>query len=424
MFAYKERHGELADHRLSTNSTTRHHGVHRWCNFIAGFSPEFVRACIYEGGLSHGALMLDPFAGMGTSLLEANLLGLDASGYEPHPFFVDICSAKLSTRAVEQVDEVIDCLSRIRPVDDVEKAWSPTALLYLSKLVDRENLALLAGARSLEPLCPTEARPLYRLIVSRLLELAAGSKTDGIYKAPTTLKRSISVAASVGPLLRQVREDVEDLPVVLGDSVLTAASSEDMSRLPQESHDICVTSPPYLNNFDFAEMTRMELYFWEYASTWSEITERVRARLIVNTTTAPTKLRRDQSRWADMLPDDFRRILEPLIEQLAGQRRVRAGRKEYDSLVLPYFAQMRRVVQEVHRVLKPGAPFHTVVADAALYGVHIHTEELLADLMVRAGFDVKEIVRLRNRGGRWVLAKRQGAATPLGEFHIRAMKKP
>jgi hypothetical protein len=29
---------------------------------------------------------------------------------------------------------------------------------------------------------------------------------------------------------------------------------------------------------------------------------------------------------------------------------------------------------------------------------------------------------LRDRGGRWVLAKRQGSAEGLGEFHIHAMK--
>jgi putative transposase len=61
-------------------------------------------------------------------------------------------------------------------------------------------------------------------------------------------------------------------------------------------------------------------------------------------------------------------------------------------------------------------------SDAALYGVHVHTEQLLARLMSASGLEVKEITRLRDRGGRWVLAKRQGAADGLGEFHIHAVK--
>src|SRR5207249_720358 len=63
-------------------------------------------------------------------------------------------------------------------------------------------------------------------------------------------------------------------------------SSEDMRIIPSDSVSIVVTSPPYLNNFDFAEMTRMYLYFWGMATTWGEITDKVRSKLVVNTTTA------------------------------------------------------------------------------------------------------------------------------------------
>jgi DNA modification methylase len=392
-------------------------------NFIAGFSPEFVRDCINAKGLGLGDSLLDPFAGMGTALLEANLAGLDASGYEAHPFIRDVAEAKLVTRDVSQVDEVARLLARVRSVENLESVWTEKALVFLMKLVDSENLSFLAGARLLEPECDPRSRHLYRLVVSRLLELAAGSATDGIYKAPTTKKRSIKAMKNVVPLVTKIRGDVESLPPSMGISHLIGGTSENMSDALSDAHDICVTSPPYLNNFDFAEMTRMELYFWDYASTWAEITERVRAKLIVNTTTAPTPLRRDQSRWADLLPEDFRNRVQPLIDELGEQKKLRGGSKEYHSLVLPYFAQMSSVIAEVHRVLKPTAPFHTVVADAALYGVHVHTEELLAELMTKCGFEVKEVIRLRDRGGRWVLAKRQGAPTPLGEFHIHAVKK-
>jgi hypothetical protein len=184
-----------------------------------------------------------------------------------------------------------------------------------------------------------------------------------------------------------------------------------------------VTSPPYLNNFDFAEMTRMELYFWNYAGSWREITDRVRARLIINTTTAPTVARRRQDHWASQLPEEALVELTALKAELAKQRLTRPGKKEYDSLVFPYFAQIRATMAEVYRVLRADAPFHMVVSDAALYGVHIHTEQLLANLMSILGFDVKEIIRLRHRGGRWVLAKRQGATEGLGEFHIHAIKR-
>ena len=102
-------------------------------------------------------------------------------------------------------------------------------------------------------------------------------------------------------------------------------SSEAMTPLQDESCSLCITSPPYLNNFDFAEMTRMELYFWRYAGSWNEITERVRRRLIVNTTTAPTDLKRDQNRFSECLSKGFRSRLQHLIKPLKEQQRFRAG---------------------------------------------------------------------------------------------------
>ena len=83
---------------------------------------------------------------------------------------------------------------------------------------------------------------------------------------------------------------------------------------------------------------------------------------------------------------------------------------------------MQSVIAELGRVLAPNAPFHMLVADAALYGVHIHTEQLLAELMGEQEFKIENIDRLRNRGERWILDKRQGSSTPLGEFHIHARR--
>ena len=194
-----------------------------------------------------------------------------------------------------------------------------------------------------------------------------------------------------------------------------------MTTLEDESCSLCVTSPPYLNNFDFAEMTRMQLYFWRYAGSWREITEKVRRRLIINTTTVPSDLKRNQSLFSETLSADFRSQLQPIVNELLQQRQLKNGKKDYYLLVYPYFAQMQQVLRELKRVLRPQSNTHIVVADAALYGVHIQTEKLLSLLMQKNGFEILELETLRTRGSRWVLEKRKGIDT-LGEFHIHARR--
>ncbi len=87
----------MGDAKLPTNLTARSHPVHRWFNFIAGFSPEFVASCIADSPGVGDGYVLDPFAGAGTTLVEAQMCGLSAVGYEPHPFFAEMARAKLAT---------------------------------------------------------------------------------------------------------------------------------------------------------------------------------------------------------------------------------------------------------------------------------------------------------------------------------------
>jgi hypothetical protein len=298
--------------------------------------------------------------------------------------------------------------------------WPVSALTFLDKVVDEPNLRRLAAALLAEAELGMEERGIYRLAVSRTLEMCSGSQTDGVYKAPTSLKRARPFQESFERVLDELDADIADLPHAYAERAqLYHHSSEAMPELADDSATICVTSPPYLNNFDFAEMTRMELYFWRYASSWREITDSIRRKLIVNTCTAPTDLKRDQEGFERRLSDSMVNMLAPIRDELAEARADRKRSKDYDRLVFPYFAQMTSVLRESVRVLRPGSPMHIVVSDAALYGVHIHTEQLIVQILDELGCSQTMVVRLRSRGDRWILDKRTGSSEPLGEFWIK-----
>lgn len=409
-------------HKLPTNTTTSRHAIHRWANITAGFSPEFVYACIERDELLPGSLVLDPFTGMATTQVAANHLGMDAIGYEPQPHFWTMAVAKVSTRDVSAPDRIRKLLENLSPVDDIRDIWNETQVEYLSKLVPSEQLRLLARCRVLENRIVADDKPLYRLVVSKLLEWASGSSTDGIYKAPSTQKRSHDVRERIPVILEMIESDLRELPKEAGKSVIHPRSSIRMEEIETGSVDLIVTSPPYLNNFDFAEMARMELYFWSEAENWGEISEKVRSKLVVNTTTVPSRFKSDQDQWVGSIPPTIRAEVDDLVLQLRDVRRQKAGKKDYEKLIRPYFSQMAEILNECYRVLRPNSKLDLVVADAALYGIHIPTEQLLAETMKFLGFHDVEITRLRNRGTRWILAKRDGSPVGLGEFHISAQK--
>src|SRR5467141_1040670 len=309
----------LPKKKLSTNLTTRNHAVHRWFNFIAGFAPEFVSSCIKSSGVNPtNGLLIDPFAGTSTSLVQANIDGIRSIGYEPHPFFFDISQAKLrrcDPEGVTQIEE--ECMALTAASEDLSSIWSQNALKFLKKLVPESELRILASALKVEPQVPEKNRPMFRLVVSRALEATTNSQTDGIYKAPTSAKPSKRFLESIPTICKEIREDIfSTSDFYINRATLCAGSSQQMGDVKEGSCSVCVTSPPYLNNFDFAEMTRMELYFWKYAGSWGEITELVRRKLIVNTTTAPTDLKRRQAQFKKSLSSSLISELEPLVSEL------------------------------------------------------------------------------------------------------------
>src|SRR5690349_17833685 len=59
---------------------------HDWYRFILSFPPHLVRDYIQKFNLNQKSVILDPFCGTGTTLVEAKLAGMTAIGMEGNPF--------------------------------------------------------------------------------------------------------------------------------------------------------------------------------------------------------------------------------------------------------------------------------------------------------------------------------------------------
>jgi DNA modification methylase len=186
--------------------------------------------------------------------------------------------------------------------------------------------------------------------------------------------------------------------------------------IADKSVDHVFTSPPYLNNFDYADRTRLELYFWGEAKSWGEISEKIRTQLM---TSATTQINRSDSRYEIL--DDFKKdcplitdFIEESVSQLMNIRKTKGGKKSYDLMVAGYFNDMYQIVKDVSRVLRPGSKALFVLGDSAPYGVHIPTDKLIGDIGISVGFDSYEIEILRTRGDKWK-ANPQRHTVPLRE---------
>lgn len=393
--------------------------VHSWFTYPAGFSYKAVEYSIERVGLTkEKSTIYDPFMGSGTTNIVAKTLGYNSVGVEAHPFVHRITKTKLAWDInFQDVNDSLDFLqSQIRqdtPPTDLQgflqkefpqlvlKCFLPETLYQL--LIIRNSLKQLDTSKEVYELLRTAL-----ICVLRDVSIAA---TGWPYIAPSKIKvTSISKQGwqAYRNLAYKMYGDITEIrtkawPGKTDHQILLGDSRDTNSHIEDESADHIFTSPPYLNNFDYADRTRLEMYFMAEATNWGDISDKVRTKLM---TSATTQISRTDLRY-QFLPDFIKQcprqylFLDKSVNQLAELRSSKAGKKSYDLLTVGYFNDIYQVIKDNFRVLRDGSRALYILGDSAPYGVHIPTDELIGQIGVEIGFKSYDIEILLERGGKW-----------------------
>lgn len=414
--------------------------IHRWFAYPAGFSYKAVEHAINEYRIRPGQTIYDPFAGTGTTNIVAKQLGINSIGIEAHPFVAFVARTKLFwefdpqdlRQAIERFFISVERnVTRANFVEIDLAAIFPELVLKCYSADRLKELYLIR--ESLAQVADEQQRSLFKLALTNLLRSAADVATGWPYIAPGKAKKQ--TALSVLPKYReQLHLMYADLLTVIGrapecrtillngDSRMRrtiADGSSNIDSIASESAEMAFTSPPYLNNYDYADRTRLETYFFGETKSWRDITEKVRTKLIMSATTQINRGDFQEQPWLSQelqahLPNSFAE-LKNKVGELSRLRLTKGGKKSYDIMVAGYFNDMLKVMAEAHRILKRGAPFLLILGDSAPYGVHIPIDTYLGEIGRSLGFKNYTVKELRSRGGKWK-ANPQRHTVALREF--------
>jgi len=405
---------EVSPERLGTFQDNLRAPIHRWFKYPAGFSYKLVETLIDDKRLTADHWLLDPFVGCGTTSVVAKERGINSLGIEAHPFVWWVAKTKCFWEYDMQslhrlILRLISDLHQAKPsstgaVDKypalVHKCYSPPNLQKLDSIRD---IILRMD-------CSNEERDFFLLALTDTLRTASKAGTGWPYIAPSKYHEKQERDA-IEVFCQQVQAMYKDLVTVQqrprsqqAECHLLLMDTRESYPVEPESIDLAVTSPPYLNNYDYADRTRLEMYFLGWAKSWHEITEQVRDKLII---AATTQIRRTEFPH-DPLSLQLREVapkiyaeLSDKIHQLGEIRLRKGGKKSYDLMVAGYFNDMLQMLMQVYRVMKKGSEFVLVLGDSAPYSVYIPTEEYLGELGLAVGFGGYRIRELRERGGKW-----------------------
>lgn len=394
--------------------------IHSWFVYPTGFSYKAVEDTLAKYAIDAGQTIFDPFAGTGTTNLAAAQLGIHSYGIEAHPFIHFVAETKLEwdfefdeltfniRSLIDEINHEIYMFSSIDSAEIVAQFYPE----LVQKCFTAEKLSVLHCCRSVILRIPTlKWKNFAKLALTYMLRSVADVETGWPYIAPKKARKPKTSVDVVDRLQTHLLKMANDLRLVkmssrpFGNAHIFSGDARQTQPLEAKSIDFAFTSPPYLNNFDYADRTRLEMYFWGEASTWGDITKRVRTRLMMSATTQINRKSYDmQALFSDDLCSASSKVSEELrakVQQLSALRLHKGGKKSYDIMVAGYFNDMTQVLYQTYQLLNPNTSCVLVLGDSAPYGVYIPTHEYLAAIGLGVGFSSFHIQLLRTRGGKW-----------------------
>lgn len=378
------------------------HALHGLHPYKGKFYPQLARSILNGCGVRRGSRVLDPFAGCGTTLLEADFLKVDGLGLDTNPLAVLVANTKL--RLLRRSSDAIS--EALAPLRSLPRRGVPLPDPYLERWFPPRNLAyLLRALGGIRALADRDARALALVSLSSVLRQCS-------FQDPNQVRVYRRKPADRVPLL------YDEFPVALLGAIETLAavqqvySAEGMQRRSgrvalgdarQLAHrtdrkfDGLVTSPPYANALPYIDTDRLSLRaFGLLGDDGQRGAER---RLIGNREITDRELTQlnaeaDVAIAAGALPDRLvdliRQAREVATEPTSGFRKRRTP-----GLLYAYFRDMGRVLEGVSARLASGAPAVFVVGDSAVSGpagtsLAVPTADIIASQAARFGLDLRE----------------------------------
>lgn len=382
----------------------------RWFRYPAGFASDYASRLLAHLGVEPGGTIVDPFTGSGVTGTAARAAGMSFAGIEAHPLIAELASLKLGPAPADSAelgkfaaavaDEAHCCSSGAAPVPD----WVPD---LVRRSFPSDVLGQLLILRELVRERDHESwGPYLKWALLGTLRDVASVRVGWPYQRPG-ISRQAPHANPVARFRRRAEMIAEDLALPAGEDTRAVVACGD-SRDAEAWHacvpvpaDGCVSSPPYLNNFDYADATRLELYFWGEVTSWADMCRDVRSGMIVATTQQSRVPAAQQALESLSSYGKVGAEIAGLTGSLRAEKKARKRGKEYDQVIPSYFLGIAQILENLAAALKPDAPAVWLIGDSAPYGVHIDTPAIIGRLAAEHGLAVEEDMVLRHRGNRW-----------------------
>jgi SAM-dependent methyltransferase len=323
--------------------------VHGFHSYPARLHPDTARLLV-TGFSRSGAVVLDPFCGSGTVLVESRLAGRRGLGVDVNPLALELSSLKTNGpdatwasklfAAAEEVVKHADARRRAKAgathrygEEDVT-LFAPHVLLELDGL--RDGITTLRNE-------PVE-RALLLVLSAVLTKVSLRAGDTGRREEPKRLSSGYTIRfflKRTDDLVRRLEEAQALLPRAAPRATLMHGDARDLHELKRGTVDLVVTSPPYPGVYDY----------------------------VIH--------HQDRLRWLGFDAKKFEAF------EIGARRHAR--NVSFRPALARFKSEMGRALDEMRRVLVHGGSALIVVADSVLANQAVRADDVLYDLAEEVG---------------------------------------
>jgi DNA modification methylase len=390
--------------------------IHDWYRFVLSFPPHLVRKYLDEFKLSANSVILDPFCGTGTTLVESKLNGFSSIGVEANRLAHFVSSIKVDWHIdpdllLKHAQQIADLVSNQLKKQGLDELWLKENRNIDNLITLKPQQAKLLLNNSMSPLplhkslllletIKTHPSPFYNHELLAYAKILVYKVSNLHFGPEVSVKNPKKDAAVVQIWLQEVKKMAKDLQNVSQQTYpqtqLYLADAREISQiLSPRSVDAVITSPPYPNEKDYTRTTRLESVLLDFIQDKQAL--RQLKQSLIRSNTRNVYKDDDDDKWVE-----GHQKIQALAEEIE-QRRLELGKtsgfeKLYSRVTKLDFGGMARHLAQLTQVLKPGAQLAYVVGEQASYlRILLKTGELLADIAQAQGYELikRDLFRTR-----------------------------
>lgn len=390
---------------------------HDWYRFVLSYPPHLVRQYLNEFDLGKTDLVLDPFCGTGTTIVESKLRKIPSIGIEANRFAqfagsvkVDwsVDASELREHAKGIRDRAISSLEKKGMSDAPGKYLNiPSNLRQLSndqvRIILKNSISPIPLHKSLvlmdeiDRFKSTSFNKYFRLAFANALVFGISNLKFGPEVGIGKVRHDVSVVSLWFAEVEKISSDIasvdsKDYPDA---SVILSDSRDASSFLKDRKISAIITSPPYPNEKDYTRTTRLESVMLGFIANKEEL--RLMKKSMLRSNTRGVYKDDDDDKFVKDVVE-IQNIATEIEDRRIELNKTSGFERMYARVTKLYFGGMAKHLLQLQCVLKPGAHLAYVVGDQASYlRVMIRTGQIIARIAESIGYEVVRIDQFRTR---------------------------